>query len=202
MRKHPPKRKIPGTDIWLPGYIYGVRGRDECQLLYEHASKTDGNIVEIGCQYGKNTAFLCLNFPERTVYAIDFSANGQLEQNDEQPDGVGVAWHARKYPNAVILDTNSQQMDYNSLDGNLTFFFIDADHSYEGVKKDAELVLAYLKSHRGGWVIMHDYYYDDDHPQLAGVRKFVDESIRPFYQVTTPKKTRMAIFEVKPDRPG
>jgi predicted O-methyltransferase YrrM len=56
-------------------------------------------------------------------------------------------------------------------DGSLDFVFIDADHSYEGVKADIEAWDP--KVREGGYVIGHDY----DFPKWWGkqVKQAVDE---------------------------
>ena len=48
--------------------------------------------------------------------------------------------------------------------------FIDADHSYEGVKRDTELYIPYLKL--GGMVIYHDI-----NSPGCGIKKYTDELI-------------------------
>jgi hypothetical protein len=54
-------------------------------------------------------------------------------------------------------------------DGSLDFVFIDADHSYDGVKGDISAWAPKVKS--GGWVMGHDYV-----ARFPGVKKAVEEN--------------------------
>jgi hypothetical protein len=55
------------------------------------------------------------------------------------------------------------------LDGSVDLVFIDADHSYEGVKADIEAWLPKVKV--GGWIGGHDY----KSPRFPGVERAVHE---------------------------
>jgi hypothetical protein len=54
-------------------------------------------------------------------------------------------------------------------DGTLDYVFIDAEHTYEGVKEDALAWLAKVKE--GGWIGGHDYA----NGRFVGVKEAVDE---------------------------
>lgn len=54
-------------------------------------------------------------------------------------------------------------------DDSLDFVYIDADHSYEGVKTDIDLSINKVKS--GGYIMGHDYVS----PRFEGVVRAVDE---------------------------
>ena len=65
------------------------------------------------------------------------------------------------------------------IDGLVDFVYIDAEHSYEGVKRD--LGVWFGKVREGGIFSGHDY----EHPQFPGVKKAVDEFFgRLGWQVT------------------
>lgn len=68
----------------------------------------------------------------------------------------------------MLSEEAAREIENNSLD----YVFIDADHSYEGVKKDIRLWRPKVKP--GGWIGFHDY----DHPRLPGVKKAVDEEFK------------------------
>ena len=66
---------------------------------------------------------------------------------------------------AIKKDSSSAAQDYQ--DNSLDFVFIDADHSYEGVKKD---ILAWRpKVKKGGVLAGHDYGW------VVEIRKAVDD---------------------------
>jgi predicted O-methyltransferase YrrM len=68
--------------------------------------------------------------------------------------------------NIIKKTTFDASQDFE--DGSIDFLFIDADHSYEGVKSDLERWYPKVKS--GGIISGHDYFHTD-----FGVRKAVDE---------------------------
>jgi len=73
----------------------------------------------------------------------------------------------------VEMDShNEKTRDYikTLLSGEVDFLFIDADHTYEGVKRDYELYSKLVK--KGGYIAFHDI---KAYEQSCGVYKFWDE---------------------------
>ncbi len=63
-------------------------------------------------------------------------------------------------------------------DGSVDLVFVDADHSYEGVKRD---IAAWIpKVRRGGWIGGHDYGNPDERFDFSGVDIAVNEFWRNF----------------------
>ncbi len=175
----------------------------EWNSLYEATNKTNGNIAEIGCNKGNNTVLFGVNFPDRITYAIDYIDETQTmptEQGDKQHlDGTfittdTIAIKAKHLTNVKIMNCNSQTMDYSVFD-NVTMFFIDADHSYDGVKIDTCKAIDYLSSRNGGYIACHDYRNDDKYPWI-GVKKFIDSEIEANYEVVLPWRTNLAVIKV------
>jgi hypothetical protein len=69
----------------------------------------------------------------------------------------------------TVLKATSVQAASLVLDGSVDLVFIDADHSYEGVKADIEAWLPKVKA--GGWIGGHDY----KSPRFPGVERAVRE---------------------------
>ena len=71
--------------------------------------------------------------------------------------------------------THIEDYSYNVVnqfkDESIDFIYIDANHSYESVKKDLELYLPKLK--QNGWIGGHDYNKN----QWPGVVKAINENI-------------------------
>lgn len=74
---------------------------------------------------------------------------------------------------ARIIKADSVEAAHEFLDGSLDFVFIDADHSYEGVRRD---IAAWARKVRpGGWLSGHDYYSTWGGADFSGVDRAVDE---------------------------
>lgn len=75
---------------------------------------------------------------------------------------------------AVVLKLPSVEAAHQINDGSMDFVFLDADHSYEGVRDD---IAAWLpKVRKGGWIGGHDYANDMPEYDFSGVKRAVDEA--------------------------
>lgn len=104
-------------------------------------------------------------------------------------DGNKVAEHraavmdvVHRYPKrAVLHETDSEMASHAFGDGGLHLVFVDADHSYEGVKRDIACWLPKVKT--GGWLGGHDYANPDARFDFSGVKRAVDEFSHNFSKV-------------------
>ena len=111
--------------------------------------------VEIGTLFGATTALLAHYSDE--VMTIDISYQ-QISSYIAHHFGVS------KKITTMIVDNNEEKKEYlDSFD--FDFAFIDAEHTYDGVKFDFDCVK------KCGKVLFHDYGLSN-HP---GITKFVDE---------------------------
>jgi MMP 1-O-methyltransferase len=138
----------------VEGWLSDAQGR----ALFRAAAETDGRgaIVEIGSWKGRSTTWLAsgARLAGHRVYAIDPHCR------------------SREYPSAETLDEFLGNLARNGLadiveplvmtseaaaahiEGPVELLFIDGDHSYEAVRRDAELWLPRLIE--GGTVMFHD----------------------------------------------
>lgn len=165
----------------------------EWDIIKRNISLTVGNVAEIGSHKGDTTLLMATNFPDKTIYAMDYTGIITMPKGQAHEQPLIIAEKAKHKPNVVVIDHNSQTFDFNKLT-NVTTFFIDGDHSYNGVKSDTEKAVSYLKSHNGGIMLMHDYRLDEKYPWM-GVRKYVDNELKEF-TISKPPKTVLAIFSV------
>jgi len=148
--------------------------------------KYDQNIVgvEVGVRYGKNAEQLLCNLPNLKLYLVDRWEKPPIgDSYYKSGDGVAqrAAGHlkraykqtkerlARFKTRTTFLRTDSCAASEMFSDGLFDFVFIDADHSYDGVKKDIICWLPKVK--KGGYLCGHDY----GHVKIGEVKRAVDE---------------------------
>lgn len=141
--------------------------------------------AEIGVYRGEMSRRLLDNIPGLTLYMIDLwsptayegkgdeSASEEMRREyQENADSnmitacvnVDIFGIGKR---AIILRDESTNVAKKFNDRFFDFVYIDADHSYEGVKAD---IIAWLpKVKKSGWLCGHDYGY------FPGVKKAVDE---------------------------
>lgn len=134
--------------------------------------------AELGLMRGQTFDFLLTHCPKLEVlYGVDVfqhmpDAPGEQPYRDVDHganlEAVSkiVEKHGRR---ARLHVCTTEQAAKLVPDGSLDFVFIDADHSYEGVKQDIESWSPKVK--KGGWITGHDYA-----PYWRGVVRAVDEA--------------------------
>lgn len=157
----------------IPGYC---NYHDFYKKVFEELP--DGaNIAEVGVFKGHSVVYMATLAKESrkqiTIYAVD-TFMGSIEHKEQgitdyydefcvNIHACGVSKYVVPVPAASVC---AVKFDYIP---DLDFVFIDADHSYEAVKKDIEAW--YLKVKKGGIFAGHDYRASPD------VKKAVDEFI-------------------------
>lgn len=115
-------------------------------------------MAEVGVRDGRTTFYLLDQNPNLIIYAVDKSIAGFY--NDE----IKAKYGKRLIPIEALSTDGATYMSDNSLD----LVFIDADHSYEWVKKDIAAYKPKLKT--GGWLTGHDI-------DFPGVNRAVNEVV-------------------------
>lgn len=118
-------------------------------------------MAEVGVRDGRTTFFLLDQNPDLIIYAIDKIITGFYSHEVK-----------KKYSERLIPIEALSTDGANSIrDASLDLVFIDADHSYEWVKKD---IAAYKpKIKKGGWLTGHDI-------DFPGVNRAVNEVIQNY----------------------
>jgi predicted O-methyltransferase YrrM len=141
--------------------------------LIEKEKLTNG--VELGVFWGETTFYLMDKFPNLRLVGIDLWE--PVVWGDKNDDGYrtyeqfplnqyyeDVKEKTKKYPNLVIIKSDTVKAAELFSDNYFDFVFIDADHTYDGVKRDIEAWLPKVTK----FVVGHDIHMD-------GVRKAVIE---------------------------
>jgi predicted O-methyltransferase YrrM len=130
-------------------------------LLYLIEKNKFKTMAEVGVKFGRTTFFLLDNSPDLIIYSIDTDIS--MFYNNE----VKEKYKDRLIPIQGFSYDVANQLPDNSMD----LIFIDADHSYNSVKKDILEYTPKLKDH--GILAGHDIDY-------PGVNKAVNELIKDF----------------------
>ncbi len=127
-------------------------------LIKKHNVKT---MAEVGVRDGRTTFHLLDQNLDLTIYAVDKSIAGFYNNKIKEKYG------RRLIPVEALSVEGANSMSNNSLD----LVFIDADHSYEWVKKDIAAYAPKLKN--GGLLTGHDI-------DFPGVNRAVNEVIKKY----------------------
>ncbi len=129
--------------------------------------------LEVGAFMGGSAFFMAIT--AKSVTSVDtFKAwtNGQT-QGEEITTLDAYLKATARFRNVIWPVVMTSEEAARTIAGDWDFIFIDADHSYETVKRDIELWRPRVR--RGGILAFHDY---SDEPECAypGVKQAVDEA--------------------------
>ena len=151
------ERCLRGTALVATTKENGIVKMEDCEPFLRHLFNQirPWLAVEIGTLFGVTTALLA-HYSDH-VYSIDIN-HQQLASYISHYFGVD-----RKITNHIVSGDEEKAVVLSKLD--FDFAFIDAVHTYDGVKGDFECVK------KCGRVLFHDYRME----RFGGVTKFVDE---------------------------
>ncbi|MBU6346911.1 MAG: class I SAM-dependent methyltransferase [Cyanobacteria bacterium REEB494] len=137
--------------------------------------RDDGRIVELGAWKGRSSSFLVVEAynksPKIEIHIVDTWGDNPYDGSQDQASKVYEKFVENMAPLNGLFQLHRMNtadaanlFENKSLDG----VFIDADHSYEAVKKDIQNWLPKIR--KGGILAGHDYNHS-----WPGVIKAVDE---------------------------
>ena len=150
------------------------------------------DILEIGIFKGEFFDFLITECNHNNVDGVDLFrgivGSGDHDGNNMSQCDMDLKYHElkKKYEKQESINLyKSYSHDYlaSCPDNKYDIIYIDADHSYNGVKRDIEL--AYLKVKNGGYITGHDYELNMDkckHNWAFGTKQAVDEFCEKYNQ--------------------
>ncbi|MGA3323271.1 MAG: class I SAM-dependent methyltransferase [Terriglobia bacterium] len=156
-------------------------------------------VFEIGTYKGASTSTIALNTPETTeVFTLDLDPSARdthkhgLGIGGFPPFEVGSQFRASPARFKIRqLFGNSLTYNYQPFLHRMNLVVVDADHTYEFVRKDTETALALLAP--SGIIVWDDYVWNERNPECAGVTRSLNElgRTRKVYQI---EGTRLAIY--------
>jgi predicted O-methyltransferase YrrM len=140
-------------------------------------------IFEFGTHTGSSTLVMAINVSDETeIFTLDL----------EPSETVGSAYRNTEYSSRIRqLYGDSKTLDYTPYVGKVDFVFVDADHTYDGVKSDTGKAFELLRP--GGVIVWDDYRWLDVHVECVGVTLFLNEfgKTHPVFNIAG---TRFAIY--------
>lgn len=151
----------------------------EIKLIAYALTRVKGDYLEIGVNVGGTARVVCWNNPDKRIYGVDYVEGCTMheKQRNEQPSISNAGRLCRDLPNFSLILENSWSV---KLPENIGMAFIDADHSYQGVKNDTENVLSQAKP---GTVVMWHDYQNDLHPEYMRVNRYIDNEVAPIMDI-------------------
>lgn len=140
-------------------------------------------ICEIGVFKGEFSKYIYETIKPKELHMIDIF-DGMMCSGDK--DGKNIIWVNlnEEYVKLKSYFNNTQNVrihkgfSFEILNGFVDEYFdliyIDGDHSYEGVKKDLEIVINKVK--KGGYIFGHDYTQTMFPEVVRAVNEFCDEN--------------------------
>ena len=123
--------------------------RDAVKYVSSQLSGVDGVVaVEVGAGYGVHAS--------EFIDAFKFSSLTLVEIHSGGFEDMRKLSERFKFIKIVIGSSESAVKDFAN--ESIDFIYIDADHSYDAVKKDIEMWFPKVK--RGGYMAFHDYSED------------------------------------------
>jgi predicted O-methyltransferase YrrM len=201
---------FPGADqaqvIMLPRLI-----RSHKWAMPEHELLTLGalarmiqprKVVEFGTFRGGSTLAMASNMPaESHVVTVDIEPAQRKTHEHGLGTGLsefdlGCLFRGTAYESMIEQRyCNTLQFQADDLIGKADLVFVDADHTYEFVKRDTAKAMTFVKP--GGWILWHDYTWEPENSECAGVTKAVNEFFLQHGNCHQIAKTRFAIHQVK-----
>jgi hypothetical protein len=130
---------------------------------------TNANFVEIGCWKGRSFSSIMpvlLNNNYKNIYAVDHWMGSVDEREGDHAEAVKHDIFPQFVENVAscgfdnqykVIRGDSAEVADQFEDGYFDVVFIDADHEYDGFKKDIEKWLPKVK--KGGTLCGHDAYH-------------------------------------------
>lgn len=163
-------------------------------------------VVEFGTFLGGSTLSIAANMPGGRVVTVDIDPSVRRTHEHGLGTGlpdfdVGCLFRGTRF--ASMIDqrfANTLTFDTGDLVGRADLVFVDADHTYEFTRRDTAMALTLVRP--GGWILWHDYTWEPQHSECAGVTRAVNEFFERHGGCHHIAGTRFAIHQVPPRTPA
>jgi predicted O-methyltransferase YrrM len=161
-------------------------------------------VIEFGTFQGGSTLVMAANMDSGGHIATIDLDPAQRKTHEHglgtglQEFSLGCLFHGTRYePMIEQRCSNTLNFEADDLIGRADMVFIDADHTYPFVKQDTAKALTFVRP--GGWILWHDYTWEPENSECAGVTRAVNEFLLQHGDCFHIARTRFAIHHVAPD---
>ena len=144
---------------WTSSKNYQLLGLCNLIEVLSLSFKDNTTMIEIGSYMGESTMLFASSKMFSKIYTIEPHSGTEIhiDENDYDWDIIKQEYkiNTRHFDNITHIEDYSYNVVNQFKDESIDFIYIDANHSYESVKKDLELYLPKLK--QNGWIGGHDY---------------------------------------------
>ncbi|MEE2642264.1 MAG: class I SAM-dependent methyltransferase [Planctomycetota bacterium] len=166
-----------------------------CQLLRPQ------RVFEFGTFTGASTLAMAANTPETTrIQTLDIPPENRRSHRTGVGSDIpfdfeiGEVFQGTRWQEKIqILKEDARDFDTRPYRNRMDLVFVDADHTYEFVRNDSSKAMEMLAP--GGVILWHDYRWDDESPECAGVTRFVNEFHSQTGHCLEIEGTRFAIYQ-------
>ena len=157
-------------------------------------------VVEFGTFRGGSTLVMASNAPnDARVITIDLDPT--LRKTHEHGTGVGLSdfdvgclFRGTQFEHKIEQRfANSVEFMDDDLVGKADLILVDADHTYEFARRDTEKAMQFLKP--GGTIVWHDYTWEPQNSECAGVTRTVNEFWQQHGRCARIAGTRFALYQ-------
>jgi hypothetical protein len=141
---------------------------DVFRFFSDNLKNTDCNYFEIGVYNGDGCYELSKQYPNKTIFCVDpFIEDGWTNWQTRLEKGKPLLsqrdralTYFKERSNIKFFEMTSEEFfknltDQDTIDYNISYVFIDGDHSYEGASNDYKLAMK-LIGNKEGIVVMDD----------------------------------------------
>jgi len=129
------------------------------------------NYLEIGTWRGESIMNVAIEAKHCT--SVNLSPDEIIAMGMPEKYALQHGCLIQNQPNITTIHANSNFFDFNSLDQKFDLIFIDADHSYEGVKSDTEKIFSLLRDDNS-IIVWHDYGFNTETPRYSVIAGILD----------------------------
>ncbi|EMI54707.1 class I SAM-dependent methyltransferase [Rhodopirellula sallentina] len=164
---------LASRGLWKASKIETHLTADEKEMLFQLARQSNGRAVEVGSYLGASSCFLAAGLsgkPNATLSCVDTWQNDAMTEGARDTYAAFLA-NTKRYQQTIRALRGTSQDVARSYSGTIDILFLDADHSYEGVKGDWDAWSPHLADN--ATVVFHDSGWAE------GVKRVIQEDIKP-----------------------